>query len=137
LNPNLPVNKRQLSKLKSYFNPYFSRLFCSPGKETLLHVKFGKERKFKSCCHTLLFRVTLQTQEEVEKILSENPSKEELKQKIREKLLGKGFCPNGDCPTRQKVVSLAELGKYLEEGWEFVTQLPENKVIIRFAESFA
>jgi hypothetical protein len=35
---------------------------------------------------------------------------------------------------RQKVCSLAELGKYLEEVWEFATQLQDNKVVARFSE---
>jgi integrase len=32
---------------------------------------------------------------------------------------------------RQKVVSLEELDYYLEKGWEFVTVLPDNRVIVK------
>jgi hypothetical protein len=77
------------------------------------------------------------SEEEADKLMAKNPSDEELKKAIREKLLGKNVLQNGNGKFRQKVVSLAELNKYLEEGWEFVTQLPENRVIIRFAESLA
>jgi site-specific recombinase XerD len=93
-----------------------------------------KEKEIKDLFKKELLDVFGFDQEEVEKILSESPSKEKLKQKIREKSLGRGIYPNGRWPAKQKVCSLAELGKYLEEGWEFVTSLPENKVIIRFTE---
>jgi hypothetical protein len=75
------------------------------------------------------------TEEEVAQFLAKNPTDEELKKAVREKLLGKDLQPNGNGKLRQKVVSSAELGKYLEEGWEFVTQLRDNKAIVRFSEN--
>jgi hypothetical protein len=95
-----------------------------------------KEKEIKILFKKELLKTSGFTEKEADEFMAKNPSDEELKQAIKEKLFGKTF-PNGNGKFRQKVVSLAELGKYLEEGWEFVTQLPENKVIIRFAESLA
>lgn len=32
---------------------------------------------------------------------------------------------------KQKVVDVSELGRYLEMGWEYVTALPDGKVIVK------
>jgi integrase len=96
-----------------------------------------KEKEIKLIFKHEFLRMSGFSEEEADKLMAKNPSDEELKRAIREKLLGKNLLPNGNGKFRQKVVSLEELNKHLEEGWEFVTQLPENKVIIRFAESLA
>jgi hypothetical protein len=75
------------------------------------------------------------TEEEVAQFLAKNPTDEELKKAVREKLLDKNLQPNGNGKLRQKVVLLEELSKYLEEGWEFVTQLQDNKAIVCFSEN--
>lgn len=60
-------------------------------------------------------------------------SDEEFQELIRKKL-SSAFANNGKTNgMRQKVASLEELDKYLEQGWEFVTMLPNNKAIIRLA----
>jgi integrase len=51
-------------------------------------------------------------------------SDEELQEIVRKRLLGEEDC------TKQKAVSVEELNKYLEKGWQYVATLPNNKVII-------
>jgi hypothetical protein len=53
-------------------------------------------------------------------------SDEELQSIIRKRLLGE---KTNDC--KQKAVSISELEKFLEQGWEYVATLPNNKVIIK------
>jgi hypothetical protein len=53
-------------------------------------------------------------------------SDEELQLIIRKRLLGEKA---NDC--KQKAVSISELEKFLEQGWEYVATLPNNKVIIK------
>jgi integrase len=55
-------------------------------------------------------------------------SDEELQTIIRQRLLGEKV---NDC--RQKVISISEVEKFLEQGWEYVATLPNNKVIIKFS----
>jgi hypothetical protein len=92
-----------------------------------------KEMEIKNLFKKELLKVSGFTDEEAEEFMAKNPPDEEFNRAIRERLSGR--LANGDCLKKQKVVSLAELGQYLERGWEFVTQLPENKVIIYFSES--
>jgi hypothetical protein len=53
-------------------------------------------------------------------------SDEELQAIVRKKLLG----TETDCP-RQKAVDTSEVENYLAQGWEYVANLPNKKVIIR------
>jgi hypothetical protein len=53
-------------------------------------------------------------------------SDEELQSIIRKRLLGE---KTNDC--KQKAVPISELEKFLEQGWEYVATLPNNKVIIK------
>jgi len=52
---------------------------------------------------------------------------EEFQDLVRKRLLGNR---NEDCGT-QKVVNLNELERYLENGWEYVATLPNQKVIVK------
>jgi hypothetical protein len=54
-------------------------------------------------------------------------SDEELQEIVRKKLLG---MEADDC-TKEKAVSTGEVNKYLAQGWEYVANLPNKKVIIR------
>jgi len=67
------------------------------------------------------------SQEEISKIDITSLTDEEFQDLIRKRLLGN---TNTDCGT-QKVVDLNELEKYLENGWEYVATLPNQKVIVR------
>lgn len=53
-------------------------------------------------------------------------SDEEFQELVAEKL-GKGMA------ARQRVADLAEIERYLQEGWEFVAMLPNNKAVLRLA----
>jgi hypothetical protein len=54
-------------------------------------------------------------------------SDEQLRRRIREKLLG-AMVNNG---SKQKDVATKDIEKYLREGYEFVASLPNKKAIIR------
>ncbi|MEM3713613.1 MAG: site-specific integrase, partial [Nitrososphaeria archaeon] len=55
-----------------------------------------------------------------------NLSDEEFQELIRKNL--SSFQLNG---TKQRIASLDELEGYLEQGWEFVAMLPNNKAIVK------
>jgi len=65
--------------------------------------------------------------EEINEIDITSLSDEEFQDLVRKRLLGN---VNADCGT-QKVVNLNELEKYLENGWEYVATLPNQKVIVK------
>ena len=67
------------------------------------------------------------SREEISKIDITGLSDEEFQDLVRKRLLGNAGM---DCEA-QKVVSLNELEKYLEKGWEYVATLPNRKVIVR------
>jgi len=52
---------------------------------------------------------------------------EELHNLVRQRLLGV-MANNGN---RQRVISLADVERYLGEGWEYVTALPNERAIIK------
>jgi len=68
------------------------------------------------------------TQQEINKIDLKSLSDDEFQDIIRGRLIGNAK----DCGI-QKTVSLDELDEYLEDGWEYVTTLPNRKVIVRRA----
>ena len=65
--------------------------------------------------------------EEIDEIDVTGLTDEEFQDLVRKRLLGNA---NTDCGT-QKVVSLNELEKYFENGWEYVATLPNQKVIVK------
>jgi len=65
--------------------------------------------------------------EEISDIDLTGLSDEEFQEIVRKRLLGNR---NEDCGA-QRVVSLNELEKYLENGWEYVATLPNKKVIVK------
>ena len=65
--------------------------------------------------------------EEISEIDIADLSDEEFQEIVRKRLLGNR---NEDCRT-QKVVSLEELEKYLENGWEYVTTLQNGRIIVK------
>jgi hypothetical protein len=65
--------------------------------------------------------------DEVERMNVSKMADEEIQRKAREGLLGT-IANNG---AMQKVVQLAEVERYVTEGWEFVDAIPQNKAIVK------
>jgi len=65
--------------------------------------------------------------EEVEDMDVRSMSDEELQAKVRKKLLG---IENNNC-WKQKVVNINDVENYLAQGWEYVANLPNKKVVIK------
>jgi len=60
----------------------------------------------------------------------------ELQRIVREKLVG-APTPNGNGHAnggKQKVVPLSGVEAYLEQGWQWVTQLPDDRAVVRFSD---
>lgn len=66
-------------------------------------------------------------QDEVDKMDLSSISDEKLQEIVRKKLLG---TETSDC-TKQKVVNIDEVENYLAQGWEYVANLPNKKVVIK------
>jgi len=66
-------------------------------------------------------------QDEVEKMDVSSMSDEELQEIVRKKLLG---IKTSDCK-KQKVVNVKNVESYLTQGWEYVANLPNKKVLIK------
>ena len=66
-------------------------------------------------------------QEEIDKIELSEISDEEFQQLLRDKLLGR-LTENG---SKQKVIAVDEIEKYLSEGFEFQSILPNGKAVMK------
>lgn len=66
-------------------------------------------------------------QDEIEKMDLASLDDEKFQETVRKKLLG---TPTDDCK-KQKAVDITEVESYLSQGWEYVANLPNKKVIIR------
>ena len=86
-----------------------------------------EEEKIKETFKKQLMAVAGFSGEEVAKYDLANMSDEELHNLIRQRLLGV-MANNGN---RQRVIPLADVEKYLSEGWEYVTALPNERAVIR------
>ena len=69
------------------------------------------------------------TQQEINNIDLKSLSDDEFQDMVRMRLMRNS---SEDCGT-QKVISLNELEEYLDNGWEYVTILPNGKVIVKQA----
>lgn len=69
-------------------------------------------------------------QDEVDTMDLSSISDEELQEIVRKRLLGTS---KNDYP-KQKAVNISEVENYLSQGWEYVANLPNKKVIIRLNE---
>jgi hypothetical protein len=67
------------------------------------------------------------TPKEVDEINIASLSDDEFQDMVRRRLMGS---INDDCGV-QKAIDLNELDKYLENGWEYVATLPNQKVIVK------
>jgi integrase len=87
-----------------------------------------KEEDLKLMFRAELLRMAGYGDEEMEKDgLLELPE-EEFREVVRERLLN----TKGENNCSQKVIPIDEIETYLEEGWEFVTTLPNDRVVVRF-----
>lgn len=66
-------------------------------------------------------------QDEVDKMDLSAMNDEELQDIVRKRLLGTS---TDDC-SKQKVVNIGEVESYLSEGWEYVANLPNKRVVIK------
>jgi hypothetical protein len=88
------------------------------------------EEKLKQAFRKQLLLVAGFKQEEVDKMDLPSISDEELQDILRKRLLGTS---TDDCP-KQKVVNIGKVESYLSQGWEYVANLPNKKVIIKLNE---
>ena len=62
----------------------------------------------------------------------EKLSDDDIRDRIKGRLLKENNNNgNGSRALRQKVVPLDEVEKYIESGWEYVSQLPNGKAIVK------
>lgn len=87
-----------------------------------------KEKELKRMFTMELLKIAGYTEKEIEKMKTDKLSDDDVKKVIRDRLLGLKM-PNGN--GKQLVVGMNEIDKHLSDGWEYVTTLPNNKVIIR------
>ena len=85
------------------------------------------EEKLREGFRKQLLLVAGFSQEEVETMDLPSMSDEELQAIVRKKLLG---IENNNC-SKQKVVSIGDVESYLAQGWEYVANLPNKKVVIK------
>jgi len=75
------------------------------------------------------------SEDEVNAVDLEKLSDDDIRDRVREKLLKESNNNgNGSRSLRQKVVPLDEVEKYIESGWEYVSQLPNGKAVIKGLE---
>jgi len=85
------------------------------------------EEKIRETFKKQLLAVAGFSEEEVAKYDLTNMSDEELHSLVRQRLVGV-MANNG---SRQRVVTLSEIERYLAEGWEYVTSIPNERAIVR------
>ena len=95
----------------------------------------ANEDKMKESFRKQLLLVAGLSNEEVDKMDLSSVTDEELQGIVRRKLLGGALPVSRDRQLtnclKQKVVKVEETNAYLEKGWEFVSKLTENTVIVR------
>jgi hypothetical protein len=85
------------------------------------------EEKIKEAFKKQLLAVAGFKEEEIAKQNLINMTDEELHNLVRQRLLGV-MTNNGN---RQRVISLAQVEKYISEGYEYVTALPNQRAIVK------
>jgi site-specific recombinase XerC len=91
------------------------------------------EAELKASFRRQMLLVVGLSEKEIGKMDVEAMTDAELQQIVREKLVG-APTPNGDGHGnggKQKVVPLTAVEAYLEQGWEWVTQLPDDRAVVR------
>jgi len=98
-------------------------------QEYLQTIKVEKtsEDELKQAFRKQLLLVAGFRKDEVDKMDLFAMSDEEIQSIIRQRLLRE---KENDC--KQKVITINEVERFLEKGWEYVATLPNKKVIIKF-----
>jgi membrane protease subunit (stomatin/prohibitin family) len=81
----------------------------------------------KSFRRLILMQVAGYSAEEVDKLDLSSIKDEDLQKMVRERLLG-AMVNNG---SRQKVIQIGEVEKYVQQGWEYVASLPDDRAILK------
>jgi len=92
-----------------------------------------REAELKASFRQQMLAVAGVSEKEIGKMDLDVMTDAELQRIVREKLLGASR-PNGDGHGnggKQKVVPLSGVEAYLEQGWEWVTQLPDDRAVVR------
>ena len=71
------------------------------------------------------------SEDEVNAVDLEKLSDDDIRDRVKEKLLKENNNGNGSRSLRQKIVPLDEVEKYIESGWEYVSQLPNGRAIVK------
>jgi len=72
------------------------------------------------------------SEDDVAKVELEKLSDDDIRNRIKERLLKENNNnANNSRTLRQKVVPLDEVENYVEAGWEYVSQLPNGKAIVK------
>jgi len=87
----------------------------------------AEEQKIREAFKKQLLAVAGFSGEEVSRYDLTNMSDEELHSLVRQRLLGV-MANNG---SRQKVIAVSDVERYLAEGWEYVDSLPNERAIIK------
>ncbi len=95
----------------------------------------GSEGELKVVFRRQMLAVAGLGEAEVAKMDLEAMTDADLQRIVRDRLLGTRLA-NGNGSgngSRQKVVLLSEVDAYIERGWEWVTQLPDNRAVLRLS----
>ncbi len=92
-----------------------------------------REAELKDLFRRQILLVAGMTEGEVDKMDLAGTSDADLQRIVRERIVGKSGSngnggPNG---SRQKVVPMSAVQLYIEQGWEWVTQLPDDRAVVR------
>jgi hypothetical protein len=90
-------------------------------------VQETSEEKLRQAFRKQLLLVAGFKQDEVDKMDLSAINDEELQDIVRKRLLGTS---KDDCP-KQKVVSIGEVERYLSQGWEYVANFPNKKILVK------
>ncbi len=88
-----------------------------------------KEEDLKRMFRSELLRMAGFTEEKIDEESLLELTEEEFREGVRGRLLNTNSSNNSN----QKVISIEEVEKYLKDGWEFVTTLPNDKMIVKFS----
>jgi hypothetical protein len=75
----------------------------------------------------ILMQVAGYSQRDVDKLDLSSIKDEDFQKMVREKLLGV-MANNG---SRQKVIHAGEVEQYIQQGWEYVASLPDDRAILK------
>jgi hypothetical protein len=105
-----------------------SQEFLQTSEESL-----SKENEIKLMLRKDFLCMAGYTDEEIEKMNLNEMSDEDFRKNIREHAVGGLSSQKENNSKSQKVVSLRDMDNFLSRGWEFVTALPDQRVVVQFS----